>query len=272
MRDTRFCQNPNCPSKKDTKGGFTKVGFKTDSKSNPYYCPHCQTALPDYVTPTSEPVTEEESFKPLGFGRKKGERKMKNGKKHDIGYIATTILFCILLAALIVAVGFVIRNLAVGGTKVPVATTAIPTPAPTIAPTTAPTDGEYITVFRGENDQETINFDDAWPGFYAADSITWKDTSFHMLGGTDTDTIGLKSGTYTVEEDGIVSGDVWVNDVKICDDNENTFLVIQVKKGDKVTVVNDWKAWFTSHYEEDLVVAARQAAHPDWIRQDSELN
>lgn len=149
-------------------------------------------------------------------------------------------------------------------------TTATPAPA-----TTTATNDDYIVVYRGDTDQETINFDDAWPGYYTTDDIDWSDNSFHMLGGNDTIKVGnqkLTCGTYTVERDGIVSGDVLVNGVKICDDDENTFLVIQVEKGDKVTVINDWGAWFTSHYDESLVVAARQAAHPTWTRQESELN
>ena len=49
MRKYRVCPNPKCPSKKDSKEVYSKIGFKTDSKTNPYYCPHCKKRLPDYV-------------------------------------------------------------------------------------------------------------------------------------------------------------------------------------------------------------------------------
>lgn len=48
-RKWRQCPNRKCPSKQDKDGGFTKVGFKTDSKKDPYYCPHCRKKLPPYV-------------------------------------------------------------------------------------------------------------------------------------------------------------------------------------------------------------------------------
>jgi hypothetical protein len=151
-----------------------------------------------------------------------------------------------------------------------------PANAAAAADSTVAQNGEYLTVYRGATDEQTINFDDAWPGFYAtATNIDWTDNSFHMKGGNDTKKVGkqkLACGTYTVEENGVISGDVWVNGEKICDDNEKTFLVVNVKKGDEVIVINDWQAWFTSHYSEELVVAARQAAHPTWTRQKSPLN
>ncbi len=131
------------------------------------------------------------------------------------------------------------------------------------ATTTNVSDDEYIVVRRGATDQETINIDNSWPTYDPdeTDTIDWSNNSFHMGG-----------GTWTIKEDGIISGDIKVNEGVIYDNNEKTFLVVHVEKGDKVVVNSKWKAWYTSHYSEELVVAARQAAHPTWHRQDSKLN
>lgn len=235
-------------------------------------CESCRTSpvLGRIGNPTPVETEDQEFLTP--DKKIEGENVMKK-------FISITLMVLGVLAliGLIGLSGWLLRGCTATPTTIATETTTIvlptPTPAPTAIPTPTPTPpGEYITVYRGDTDQETINFDNAWPGFYATDSnIKWDDTSFHMLGGKD-NLNQLTCGNYTIEEDGIVSGDVWVNGVKICDDNENTFLVINVKKGDKVTVINDWKAWYTNHYDIDLVVAARQTAHPTWTRQESTLN
>lgn len=68
MRKYRVCPNPKCPSKKDSKGGYSKVGFKTDSKTNPYHCPHCKKRLPDYVPevdPNADPDADPNPITPV---------------------------------------------------------------------------------------------------------------------------------------------------------------------------------------------------------------
>jgi uncharacterized membrane protein len=47
-RQFRTCANKRCPSKKDSQGKFTKIGYKTDSKSA-VFCPICRKKLPDFV-------------------------------------------------------------------------------------------------------------------------------------------------------------------------------------------------------------------------------
>lgn len=124
---------------------------------------------------------------------------------------------------------------------------------------------ETITVFRGDTDQETILFNDSWPGYYANQNFNWFGenglSNIHMLG-----------GTYTVPSDGIISGDVEVDGTVIYDNNEKTFLVIHVREGQRVTVNPDWKAWYTTQYSENLIVKSVQTQFPTWSRQYSKLN
>lgn len=208
--------------------------------------------------------------------KKMEEKKMKKGTKAII-WVASILVFLLLILPLLAGGfrswiiplykwGFDIKaatqtsTAAADTSKTAASNTTEPTaPAATSVPITD--DDQFITVYRGATDQETINFDDAWPIYAPTDKIDWTKNSFHMSG-----------GTWTIKENGIISGDVQVNGVAIYDNDETTFLVINVKKGDKVVVNNDWMAWFTNYYDEDLVVEARQTAHPTWTRQWSELN
>lgn len=129
----------------------------------------------------------------------------------------------------------------------------------------ATNDEHFITVFRGATDQETINFNNAWPTYKPNDTIDWSDNSFHMDG-----------GTWIIQYDGIISGDVDVNHIEgephTYDNDEHTFQVVQVKKGDRVDVTSPWMAWYTSHYSKELIVASVQTQFPTWTRQNSKLN
>lgn len=138
-------------------------------------------------------------------------------------------------------------------------------PPPTSGYVTATNDDHYITVFKGNTDRETIDFNNAWPTYKPNDTIDWSDNSFHMDG-----------GTWIIQYDGIISGDVDVNHIEgephTYDNDEHTFQVVQVKKGDRVDVTSPWMAWYTSHYSKELIVASVQTQFPTWTRQYSKLN
>lgn len=153
---------------------------------------------------------------------------------------------------------------------VPVYVTPAPeaTPAPVYVPqvNNVPINsGNEITVYRGATDEETILFNDSWPGYFANQSFNWFGenglSNIHMLG-----------GTYIVPSDGIISGDVKVDGAVIYDNNEKTFLVINVRKGQQIEVNPDWKAWYTTQYSESLIVEAVKTQFPTWSRQSSPLN
>lgn len=102
MRNTRYCPNPNCSSKADDKGGFSRVGFKTDSKKDPYFCPHCKTELTAYVADPN-PTTPAPA---AADAKKNGGKKMKKEKKviteTNLMVIMATIFGGIILLVLII--------------------------------------------------------------------------------------------------------------------------------------------------------------------------
>ena len=120
--------------------------------------------------------------------------------------------------------------------------------------------GEHLSVRRGETDADTIMFDDKLPGLYSDESINWSSNySFHMLG-----------GTYTVQYDGVISGDVTINGKRYYDNDEHTYSVVHVYKGEKVKVEPSWKAWYTNEYSSYLVAQAVQAKFPTWSRYNTD--
>lgn len=269
-----------------------------------WICPACgdrnQRKSPNFCTVCDAPLDKEKYQEWL----RKGNKPMPNGwkpepkeesKKNDKEKIIMentnrnsfwqTLLIILIIAGIIIMGGVVlaqvINNVHEQSQRIIDLETAIQEAAAPInkvtvvtdntdsfvanVPNTATNDEHFITVFRGNTDQETINFNDAWPGYSAKDNINWFNANgyskIHMLG-----------GTYILPCDGVISGDVKVNGVPIYDNNEKTFLVINVKKGNSIDVNSDWMAWFTNAYSEDLIVQAVQTQFPTWTRQSSNLN
>jgi hypothetical protein len=259
------CPNDNCP-----RLARTRNRFRSDA-ADVANCPVCGTALVDAstvtltkvtTTPPVPPTPDPDSITPPSDSPEKKKEEKSMEKKFDI---TRAIFWLVVLVIVLLAAGYVFNRLtpATDATQAAVDNTTDQVVANSTF--TSTTDGDHITVYRGATDQQTINVDDSWPTYKPNDSIDWTNNSFHMGG-----------GTWTIKSDGIISGDVDVNHIRgedhTYDNDEDTFLVINVKKGDKVYVNPDWMAWFTSYYKEDLVVAARQAAHPTWTRQWSKLN
>jgi hypothetical protein len=122
-----------------------------------------------------------------------------------------------------------------------------------------------ISVYRGATDQETIDYNDAWPGYYSYEQFSWFDNRGFS-------NIHLKGGTYVMPCSGVISGDVKVNGDKLYDNNEHTFLVITVQQGDQVYVNPDWQARFSTELSKETVVISVQTQFPTWTRQPSALN
>jgi hypothetical protein len=74
----------------------------------------------------------------------------------------------------------------------------------------------------------------------------------------------MLGGTYTIQRDGVISGDVTINGKKYYDNDEQTYSVVHVYKGEKVKV--EWKAWYTNEYSSYLVAQGVQAKYPTWSR------
>lgn len=128
-----------------------------------------------------------------------------------------------------------------------------------------PKPNNQIIVYRGATDQETINYNNAWPGYFSYEQFSWFDNRGFS-------NIHLKGGTYVMPCNGIISGDVKVNGKKIHDDNDHTFLVIDVKQGDQVYVDPAYQARFTTELTKEEVVLSVQTQYPTWTRQPSRLN
>lgn len=270
-RPVWYCHNTHCK-------GSHKVERKTAQ-----FCPDCGQLLNDIPLSKEEKAmfakTSAESTKPDPTPEPETEEESMENKKSNYRWlwILLVILAIIIGAVLIIRMVSSYQNrisrlevvaMSANNQTVPVYVAPAasgPNTVPSIPGSPQTNYDNFITVYRGDTDKETILFNDSWPGFYANQNINWIDknglSNIHLLG-----------GTYVVPSDGIISGDVKVNGVAIYDNNEKTFLVIRVQKGDQVFVNPNWKAWYTNQYSEESIVKAVETQFPSWSRQPSPLN
>lgn len=231
------CPNDSCP-----RLNRTKNRFRSDA-ADATVCPVCSTALVDASTIHVPKPTTTKSVE--------GGIFMKNAK------VLYGIIVALLIALAVLITYLVMDNNNNNQNSYRAAESSTSTDT-TIDVTRG---DEHLSVYRGDTAAATIAFNDSWSGVSPDDDIDWTNNSLHLLG-----------GTYTVQADGVISGDVKVNGKPIYDNDSQTYLVIEVKKGDKVYVNPEWMAWYTNRYSTYLIAQAVQEQFPDWSRQDSKLN
>jgi len=249
-------------------------------KKNPHFCNKCGAPLDEkeyqeWLKPRvnePEPDPEIKPDEPELEPESKEEPMDKINKRTSFRWMKTILrwLWIILIILTIVSVVYIAYRMATGhqiaqtNNYVPVY--VAPAPKPTAVPVYVPQpEDNYVIVVRGKTDQETINYNDAWPGYHSHETFNWFDNRGFS-------NIHLKGGTFIMPCDGVISGDVVVNGVEVYDSNQHTFLVINVKKGNLVYVNPDWQARFTTELSMETVVMCVQAQFPSWTRQYSRFN